>query len=787
MQRLFQLALLAFLFIPLFASSPLSAASRTDNAVYGLAQQCQAIRSPGTGKYLKNVNGVFKFDTKNLGSAEHFFMKPTKLGEYLMTDKDGRYLTSFVPSVEGPHGSPVLASEWNVSASEISGSRFRYGFKNNLTQMPIQFEYMKKVKIWWRFYRWELRVETKFDLVAQSDCRAFPEITSNVRGDRNNLKGNVNSPVRGYIDAHSHITSYEFMGGKVMHGSPFHKYGVPYALDDSRRTHGPNGSLDLIGNLFVYGDPTHAYDTRGWPDFPFWPNSTQLTHSGYYYKWIERAWLSGLRMTTTMIVENQVLCTVQSTINPVSWVGANSCNTMDSIRLQVQRLHQMQNYIDAQYGGPGKGFFRLVETSAEARRVIADGKLAVVMGVEASETFNCGSLDFCNTDKVEEGLMELYDLGIRTIFPAHKFDNQLSGAKVEDGFINIGEALSTGHYYETERCDANTDGKGMTSGFPVIGEIPLVGGLLGQVGFTPDYEGHDDHCNVRGLTSLGAYLINRMIDLNMLIDLDHLSADAATQVMDIVEARDYSGVVSSHSFMHKNKERELHNNFQRMLDVGGFAAQYNGSANSLKSSIGRYLDGVEQTPYLPAVGIGTDMSGLAGQPGPRGFNSSDQLSYPYTSEFGLTFDRQVSGNRTFDYNGDGMAHYGMLADHLEDIRRLSGSRIYEALMNSAEGYLQMWERAEENSNAQYINPYTSEFNSQVSETSANGTVPYIEVISVPLNIVGNQIEEVNNQQAVITEPLEDVREQASSQIESVVETAEETIEETIEQLFGWWR
>ena len=98
------------------------------------------------------------------------------------------------------------------------------------------------------------------------------------------------------------------------------------------------------------------------------------------------------------------------------------------------------------------------------------------------------------------------------------------------------------------------------------------------------------------------------------------------------------------------------------------------------------------------------MSGLGGQPRPRSNAATDPLRYPFTSEFGLVFDRQVSGNRTFDLNRDGMAHYGLLADQVQDFRERAGTEVYEAIMNSAEGYLQMWERAEANTDTRYVNP-----------------------------------------------------------------------------------
>lgn len=685
----------------------------TTEAASNLAQGCFAIQSAGSGQYLSRSQGIigsellFKFRNVPIAEAEHFFVKPAAQDAFLLTDRRGDYLTSLVPSVESPAPKPSIAAEWAISAQQVSPNNFQFQIKNRVTQQPIQFEFLKTswVKQWWGSYPVVTPViERQFKLMAQSDCRPYPEISSHVRGDKNLLKGNVNAPVRGYVDAHTHITSYEFMGGRVMHGSPFHRWGVPYALDDSRRTHGVNGSLDLIGNIFVYGTPTHQYDTRGWPDFPWWPNSEQLTHSGYYYKWMERAWLSGLRITVAQVVENGVLCNAQSVINPVGWVGHNSCNEMDSIRLQVKRLKEMQDYIDAQYGGKGKGFFRLVTTPAEARRVIADGKMAVVMGIEASETLNCGVHSYCSIATIDAGLNELYNLGIRGMFPAHKFDNQLSGAVLEDGFINIGEALSTGHYYEAEPCNAETKGKPMTSGIPVVGQVPPISGLLGQVGVTPTYENSDDLCNWRGLTEKGVYLVNRMIDLNMIIELDHLSDKAAKQVMDIVEARHYSGVVSSHSFMRPAKDGGIHNDFQRMLNAGGFAAHYGRGAEGARTDYKKYLDAVKKTPYLPAVGIGSDMSGLGGQPGARSNAASDPLRYPFTNEFGLVFDKQVSGNRTFDLNKDGMAHYGMLADLMQDVRQHSGTEVYEAVMKSAEGYLQMWERAEANTDKRHFNP-----------------------------------------------------------------------------------
>jgi hypothetical protein len=60
----------------------------------------------------------------------------------------------------------------------------------------------------------------------------------------------------------------------------------------------------------------------------------------------------------------------------------------------------------------------------------------------------------------------------------------------------------------------------------------------------------------------------------------------------------------------------------------------------------------------------------------------------------VTFERQRTGARTFDYATGGVAHYGLYADWLADLKRTGGDAIANDLWNGAEAYLQMWERAE---------------------------------------------------------------------------------------------
>ena len=97
--------------------------------------------------------------------------------------------------------------------------------------------------------------------------------------------------------------------------------------------------------------------------------------------------------------------------------------------------------------------------------------------------------------------------------------------------------------------------------------------------------------------------------------------------------------------------------------------------------------------FYYGIGWGADMNGFAHQGEPRG--GANPVTYPFKSFDGKqTIDKQRSGQRVYDINVDGVAHYGLLPDWLEDARHIAGDDIVSDLGRGAESYLQMWERAE---------------------------------------------------------------------------------------------
>ncbi|MFB9349641.1 discoidin domain-containing protein [Streptomyces heliomycini] len=507
-------------------------------------------------------------------------------------------------------------------------------------------------------------------------ARPAPDSGIGVTGEP--FKGtNAAGEVRGFVDAHNHIMANEAFGGRLICGKAFSAKGIADALKDCPE-HYPDGSLAIFDFITGGGDGRH--DPVGWPTFEDWPAHDSLTHQQNYYAWIERAWRGGQRVLVNDLVTNGVICSVY-------FFKDRGCDEMTSIRLQAKLTYDLQAYVDGMYGGPGKGWFRIVTDSAQARDVVAQGKLAVVLGVETSEPFGCKQvLDVAQCDRadIDAGLDELYALGVRSMFLCHKFDNALCGVRFDEGAlgtaINVGQFLSTGTFWQTGKCTGpQADNPiGLASAPGAEKELPA--GVE-----VPSYD-QDARCNVRGLTELGEYAVRGMMERNMMLEIDHMSVKATGRVLDIFESASYPGVLSSHSWMDLDWT-------ERVYGLGGFVAQYMHGSRDFVAEADR--TGALREKHGVGYGYGTDMNGVGGWPAPRGADAPDAVAYPFRSvDGGSVLDRQTTGERTWDLNTDGAAHYGLVPDWIEDIRRVGGRHVVDDLFRGAESYLDTWGASE---------------------------------------------------------------------------------------------
>ena len=605
--------------------------------------------------------------------GEPLFFRPTSLGTYLLYDASRRFV-----SASGDKATePGPDTEWTARMRDG-----RVSFRNGDTTLRSGGA-------------------TSFLPTRAAGCTAYPESQIDISGDPH-AGVTPYQEVRGYVDAHTHGMAFEFLGGDVHCGKPWDRYGAPYALVDCPDHAAGTSPLEAA----LSGRPHH--DPVGWPTFKDWPAPDSLTHEGTYYRWLERSWRGGQRIFVNLLVENNQLCQLYP-------IKHNSCDDMDSIRLQARDMYKMQDYIDAQSGGPGKGFYRIVTNPFQARKVINAGKMAVIMGIETSVPFGCTFKALpggdqpaaeCTPENIDRQLDQVRRMGVRQMELVNKFDNALSGIAGDAGetgvAVNSANFLETGTYWDMRHCEP-ADPEAHDHNQLAAPEISAeqqdaLFGAIGQLYDTAELPAlpvypPPDHCNARGLTTLGEHTINALADRHMIFDPDHMSVEARDSALDQVEAMHYPGVVSSHSWSTPDA-------YPRIYKLGGFITPYAGDSTGFVEKWRAHVGWADKRYYW-GIGYGADMNGLGAQGDPRGTDVPNPVTYPFKGLNGVTVRKQHAGKRVYDINADGVAQHGLYPDWIEDLRKVAdsehtgdGDAIAEDMARGAEAYLQMWERAE---------------------------------------------------------------------------------------------
>ena len=643
---------------------------------YSLAHGCYALRSTSAGRFVAKAGGGYNASAGSVGGAEPFRMQATELGQYLFYGRNRDYLAGDSQGRVASASGASPSTDWRVD--DAGSGRFKIVLPSANRALGVGGG-GELVLV-------DPGAAGIFSFEQAQGCPAFPEVEVSATGKPLTAPLHYGE-VQGMIDLHQHMMAFEFLGGSVHCGRPWHRYGVEHALRDCIDHEVGNGCGAVLENV-LYGNPARCHDPRGWPTFAGWPDHKSLTHEQTYYKWMERAWMAGLRVVVNLFVENRVLCELYP-------LKRNSCDEMDSVRLQARRIRELENYIDAQSGGPGKGWFRIVTDPFEARRIIAAGKLAVIPGIEVSEPFGCGMYNDrpkCDRARIDRELNEVYErYGVRQMEIINKFDNALAGVAGDSGetgvVVNQGNKYATGQYWDMRACDGPPDEQDKTQhGVYEHDENDLGSNLIEAfvpAGVAPIYP-QGSSCNAKGLTDLGEHAVRRLMERGMIVDPDHLSVLARKQVMALLEAHRYSGAVSSHTWSTPDVEPRIYN-------LGGVITPMQDKADDWVKRW-RETKAKRNPRFYFGYGYGADQNGFATQFGPR--NGPNPVTYPFKSfDGGVTLHKQRSGSKEFDLNKEGMAHYGLFPDWWQDIRNLGGPQALEDMARGAESYLQMWERS----------------------------------------------------------------------------------------------
>ncbi len=417
--------------------------AREREPAHRLAQQCVSVATE-TGRFLTvESDHGYALVGAEPGSAERFQLKPSGLGTFLLYDRDRNFLAA------GETGVVRLAAaddraEWAIFDLAGRGAdRFTLVTTQDDRRLVVRDQALVLVP------RAEpVRASDAGFLLEEQpagECTAFPEADLDAEVSPGFYAArNPGDPVVGFADLHAHLAFPKALGAVALAGRTFDRFGIEHALADCSPLHGPNGILDLLGAEAGAGG---GHATAGYPDFPAWPTRMSFTHMQAYYRWIERAYLGGLRLVVTHVTGNRTYCQLLGLIHPDLIEG--DCSAASEVERQTHYVYEIQDYVDAQSGGPGTGWFRVVTSAAQAREVIASNKLAVVLGVEYGELFECRESNAgCTPQYVDTELEKLYVSGVRSVFPIHRFDNAFGGTRIDGGdggaWMNLTSKVSTG-------------------------------------------------------------------------------------------------------------------------------------------------------------------------------------------------------------------------------------------------------------------------------------------------------------------------------------------------------
>lgn len=503
------------------------------------------------------------------------------------------------------------------------------------------------------------------------------------------------APIVGIADLHLHMFAEEAFSGGWLHGQatapltacdgglpPSSHARVRQDLRDLLKLCPASGGIDLSGvpivkDLFsIAGAPAseliakteatdgdtgvHLGQKQPGRDWPRWDS---IAHQQSHQLWLLRALAGGVKLAVISAVSNGFLCSTLPDAN-----RKRPCDEMADVDLQLQMA--------TDFAAKNRAWVEIAKSPADARRIIAGGKLAIVLSIEVSKLF--GSRDW------KSELARYHALGVRTLQPVHQLDNRFGGAALHQPIFHIAQFVENCHI----DFDCGATAGGLTLGFDV-----------------------DRQCrNRKGLTADGRALVQEMMRLGMLVDVAHMSERSVADAFAVAKTNGYYPLYISHGHPREvmNPDREKYEkttpaSIMRMLrQTGGIFGlrtlheetrtytpsgvdnNCHGSSRSFAQALAFASAGIK----VP-VALGSDFNGYIQQTRPR-FGDLGACSAGFRAEGDAQAAAQT-GRGGGDYDEKGLSHVGLLPDFLRDLRRVGAHT--DPLLQSAEAFIRMWERA----------------------------------------------------------------------------------------------
>lgn len=420
--------------------------------------------------------------------------------------------------------------------------------------------------------------------------------------------------VWGMADLHAHLFNHLGFGGRLIAGSPHSAIGRdgqsngtpsnmavalgPQACHD---VHGTAPNVPGIGTPISTNDgtvtllPESGHDAAGYPNFRGWPNYKTTVHQQAYVDWIKRAWQGGLRLVQVDVGNHgplgKLIETVTASMPVIKFTSPLAATPRDdaaAIDLQLAAIHSFATLPDV------SPWAEIAKTPADARRIIGQGKLAMVLGIEVEDLGdlsamaagmtqaqlqasieNFGATAPMQTQTVnaiigqtECYLRSLYARDVRHIIPIHTSDNVFGASAVYDMRMSAANRLMTGHWFPERNAFADGIRARPDTDIPT-GNLPDFADKLARIFFGGQYATilaerqawldtfaqaqpqapqvpQKGFAHKLGLTDVGRAAVQAMMSLGMVVDMDHMSDLAINDTIQIAQGYDYP-VIFSHT------------------------------------------------------------------------------------------------------------------------------------------------------------------------------------------------------------------------------------------------
>jgi microsomal dipeptidase-like Zn-dependent dipeptidase len=370
-----------------------------------------------------------------------------------------------------------------------------------------------------------------------------------------------NRPLWGFADTHAHPTHQLGFGGQTIGGDTDGNIATALSSDKCSSIHGGCSVNDAVclavQKPFVLLSNGHATD--GWPNFLGWPRFTTMYHQQQHVDWIKRAYEGGLRLMCALGVTNMYWAT------RALGAGIAPGAAIDDETVSLQQINLMKDIARR-----NATWMEIAYTPTDARRIIAQNKLAVVLGVEMDNFGNFKDNSYTWIDggsysippsarletlpadnavaqqRIGQKLDHYYTLGIRQVTPLHYITGVFGGTSIfqyRTGLVN--------HAFTARSALKGGQHKGVF--FHLADDFDPLTTILGNLGeiLRSGSQVTCDGCQVStinsiGLTDKGQLLATQLMRKGFLIDLEHMSYESIDGLFSIANRFNYP-ILSSHT------------------------------------------------------------------------------------------------------------------------------------------------------------------------------------------------------------------------------------------------